>query len=102
VGVEGNQNPITDKELFARALAAAQRYYAHLDSPDKIARFAVWFLNQELPWHDVADDPPRSLPLLVWDTRRNIVQVGWSELSGWHIQGDEEPFTPHRWKRIHF
>lgn len=92
-----------DAALLKRASEAATKYKAKLNSPDAIARFAVWFLAQEKTWHPISEDPPRGAPVLIWDTTRNIVRVGWNEVDGWHFDpASKDDFRPGKWQRIHF
>lgn len=91
------------QELLDRALEAATKYESRLNSISKIARFAAWFLEQELAWHGVEEDPPRGTLVLIWDTTHNIVRTGWLEVDGWHFDaGKETHFRPGKWQRIHF
>lgn len=95
--------PESEEEIQSRALEAATKYESRLNSISKVARFAAWFLKQELAWHDVKDEPPHQMMVLLRDTTHHIVRVGWLALDGWHFEaGSEKHFTPMKWQRIHF
>ena len=90
------------QDLLDRALEAVTKCQSRLNSISKVASFAAWFVEQEVAWHPVTEDPPQGM-LSIWDTTHNIVRTGWKELDGWHYErGSEKHFTPGKWQRIHF
>ena len=72
---------MTDPERILRAraiLEKLEKYKGKVTSEDRIAQFAAWFAEQEHAWKPITDkEPVQSALVLLKDTKRNIVHLGW-------------------------